>query len=112
MASTAKFDVWQDTTGKQFYGARAWVKFNGVGTVTINSSANVSSVTDLGVGQYGVNFTTAMPDTNYVISGSPGSDGRGFITNVTNTSQAWIGVFTPGALGYGDSNPISVVIHR
>lgn len=45
--------------------AKAWVNFNGTGTVAIRASYNVSSITDNGVGDYTVNFTTAMPDTNY-----------------------------------------------
>jgi len=48
------------------YPSRAWVNFNGTGTVAIRASANVSSITDGGTGTYTVNFTTAMPDTNYV----------------------------------------------
>ena len=47
------------------YGCRAWVNFNGTGTVAIRSSGNVSSITDGGVGVYTVNLTTAMPDANY-----------------------------------------------
>jgi multidrug efflux pump subunit AcrA (membrane-fusion protein) len=47
------------------YAARAWVNFNGTGTVAIRASGNVTSITDNGVGNYTVNFTTAMPDTNY-----------------------------------------------
>ncbi len=47
------------------YAARAWVNFNGTGTVAIRASGNVSSITDNGVGDYTVNFTTAMPDANY-----------------------------------------------
>jgi hypothetical protein len=46
--------------------ARAWVNFDGTGTVAIRASLNVSSITDVGTGQYTINFTTAMPDTNYV----------------------------------------------
>lgn len=49
------------------YGCRAWVNFNGTGTVAIRTSGNVSSITDGGVGTYTVNFTTAMPDTNYSV---------------------------------------------
>lgn len=52
------------------YGCRAWVNFNGTGTVAIRASGNVSSITDAGTGQYTVNFTTAMPDTNYATVGS------------------------------------------
>ena len=51
------------------YGCRAWVNFNGTGTVAIRASGNVSSITDNGTGDYTVNFTTAMPDANYCFSG-------------------------------------------
>jgi len=48
------------------YGCRAWVNFNGTGTVAIRASGNVSSITDSGTGDYRVNFTTAMSDVNFV----------------------------------------------
>lgn len=44
---------------------RVWVNFNGTGTPSIRSSGNVSSISDLGTGTYNINFSTAMPDTNY-----------------------------------------------
>jgi hypothetical protein len=47
------------------YGCRAWVNFNGTGTVAIRASGNVTSITDNGTGDYTVNFTTALPDANY-----------------------------------------------
>lgn len=47
------------------YSCRAWVNFNGTGTVAIRASGNVTSITDNGVGDYTVNFTTAMVDANY-----------------------------------------------
>ena len=50
------------------YGCRAWVNFNGTGTVAIRGSGNVSSITDNGTGDYTVNFSTAMPDANYAVS--------------------------------------------
>jgi hypothetical protein len=50
------------------YGCRAWVNFNGTGTVAIRASGNVSSITDNGTGDYTLNFTNAMPDVNYVMS--------------------------------------------
>ena len=49
------------------YGVRAWVNFNGTGTVAIRDSGNVSSITDHGTGQYTTNFTTNMPDVNYCV---------------------------------------------
>lgn len=50
------------------YACRAWVNFNGSGTVAIRASGNVSSITDNATGDYTVNFTTAMPDANYAFS--------------------------------------------
>lgn len=48
--------------------AKAWVNFNGTGTVAIRASYNVSSITDNGTGNYTVNFTNALPNANYAIS--------------------------------------------
>jgi hypothetical protein len=48
------------------------VNFNGTSTVAIRASGNVSSITDNGTSDYTVNFTTAMPDANYGISGAAG----------------------------------------
>ena len=45
--------------------AKAWVNFNGTGTVAIRRAFNVSTITDNGTGDYTVNFTTAMVDADY-----------------------------------------------
>jgi hypothetical protein len=47
---------------------RAWVNFNGTGTVAIRAAYNVTSITDNGTGDYTVNFTTALPDANYSVA--------------------------------------------
>ena len=54
------------------YGCRAWVNFNGTGTVAIRASGNVTSITDNGTGDYTVNFTNAMPDANYSVTSMAG----------------------------------------
>jgi uncharacterized protein (AIM24 family) len=54
--------------GYPAYQCRAWVNFDGTGTVAIRGSGNVTSITDNGTGDYTVNFTTAMPDINYAVS--------------------------------------------
>ncbi len=61
------------------YSCRAWVNFNGTGTVAIRASGNVTNITDNGTGEYTVNFTTAMSDANYsVVYGSgEGTAGSG-----------------------------------
>jgi len=55
-------------TGQQ--AVKAWVNFNGTGTVAIRAGYNVSSITDNGTGDYTINFTTAMSDTNFAFVGS------------------------------------------
>ena len=62
-------------TGQQ--ACKAWVNFNGSGTVAIRESYNVSSITDNGTGDYTVNFTTAMPDANYSAVGNGYNDQSG-----------------------------------
>jgi hypothetical protein len=59
------------------YPCRAWVNFNGTGTVAIRASGNVTSITDNGTGDYTVNFTTAMPDANYSLVGVGGGNSLG-----------------------------------
>lgn len=58
-----------DTTNSQQL-AKAWVNFNGTGTVAIRDSFNVDSITDNGTGDYTVNFTSgALSDGNYAAIG-------------------------------------------
>lgn len=60
--------VFRDSAGTQIGTlCRAWVNFNGSGTVAIRASFNVSSITDAGVGRYSLNFTEAFADVNYSI---------------------------------------------
>ena len=58
------------------YGCRAWVNFNGQSTVAIRASANVTSITDNGTGNYTINFTSSIVDANYSIAGTT-SNGNG-----------------------------------
>ena len=66
-----------DTAGTQVGTlCRAWVNFNGTGTVAIRGSFNVSSITDTATGRYTVNLTNAMPDANYSLIGTTNADTR------------------------------------
>jgi len=56
------------------YAAKAWVNFNGTGTVAIRESANVASITDNGTGDYTLNYTSALADANYAVVGSSAFD--------------------------------------
>lgn len=80
------------------YLCRAWVNFNGTGTVAIRASGNVSSISDNGLGSYTVNFATAMPDANY------GANVSIKLTTDTNT-VAQINSQTTGGTQFVLSNP-------
>jgi len=60
--------AFQNTSGTEVGTlCRAWVNFNGTGTVAIRAQFNVSSITDNGTGDYTVNFTNALADANYTV---------------------------------------------
>jgi len=102
------------------YFARAWVNFNGTGTVAIRASGNVTSITDNGTGDYTVNFTTAMPDVNYSIVGSAGSGNAygsyGFNNPGAGTRFAVgscrINSFITQTAGLGDVDTVCVSVFR
>ena len=56
------------TGSAPIYACRAWVNFNGTGTISIRAQGNVWGITDNGVGDYTVNFQTSMPDANYAVT--------------------------------------------
>ena len=100
------------------YMCRAWVNFNGTGTVAIRASGNVSSITDNGTGDYTVNFTTAMPDANYALSGMGGnsttalvcvSQPQGFVAPTTSAVRVQT-TFVNASLT--DPTTVSVAIFR
>lgn len=98
------------------YLCRAWVNFNGTGTVAIQASGNVSSITDNGTGNYTVNFTTAMPDVNYstIVSAKRDSTVAGSACirgSIYSTSQVQIGT-TNDAASFVDSEIVTVGIFR
>jgi len=98
------------------YGCRAWVNFNGTGTVAIRASGNVSSITDNGVGDYTVNFTNAMPDANYAAfvmatwDGGPNFSGHRTTSGQTvNGFRALSGLAGGGA---ADSSVMTAMVFR
>ena len=103
------------------YGCRAWVNFNGTGTVAIRESSNVSSITDNGTGRYTVNITNAMPDINYSIGvGIGGSNPTALATINTDgtnavaptTSAFRIYAYTRGAATGQDAEYVNAAIFR
>ena len=77
--------------------AKAWVNFNGGGTVAIRDSFNVSSITDHNTGQYSVTYTTAMSNDDYasLITTQAGLTAYGYGTgDNSQTTSALVNIFT------------------
>ena len=110
------------TTGTTpYYAARAWVNFNGNGVIAIRASANVTSLTDNGVGDYTINITTALPDTNYAAVFGTASNStttvqysaaiRGSTSAVTTKTTTALRIVV-GATSLDDTVEISAAIFR
>jgi hypothetical protein len=96
------------------YGARAWVNFNGTGTVAIRASGNVSSITDNGTGTYTINFTTAMSDASYstvVSAGRSAADAYAGLSE-NGPSSGGVEIRTYAAGNFADQEFVSASIHR
>lgn len=92
------------------YMCRAWVNFNGTGTVAISGSGNVSSITDNGTGDYTVNITTALVDANYSVVGMGKAAGSAdgtcvWIRDTTTPTSSAVRIITgqPGRSGVNTS---------
>ena len=100
------------------YMCRAWVNFNGTGTVAIRASGNVTSITDNGTGDYTVNFTTAMPDANYSATVTPSANSAGGIsmtylqTLSTGSVRVNAGYQPYGSAGFYDCATVCVSVFR
>jgi hypothetical protein len=90
--------------------AKAWVNFNGTGTVAIRSSYNVSSITDNGTGDYSVVFSTAMSDANYCTNMNSGDKqivwGIPIFDGVSNYTTSLCRFVTQNPSDTGQDNPI------
>jgi hypothetical protein len=98
------------------YGCRAWVNFNGTGTVAIRASGNVSSITDNGVGDYTVNFATGLTDLNYAALATAGAGSVVAQVNIVSDQGKTTSSFrflNSDTLGIGlDRNNVSVAVFR
>jgi hypothetical protein len=90
---------------------RAWVNFNGTGTVAIRASFNVTSITDGGTGVYTLNFTNAFSDISYSIVGAANTQSGGAIMVCPNSNTSAYTPFAPttSACKIGVTNYSAVV---
>ena len=120
--STLRVNTLQDATGSNqpamVGAAKAWVNFNGTGTVAIRQAFNVSSITDNGTGLYRVNFTNAMPDANYCITSTnvhqPGIAVWDIAcrTDDISTSGLTVQSMDTGNTSVGDSIYLTIAVFR
>lgn len=123
--STLKVDTLQTTGGAGLYPAKAWVNFNGAGTVAIRDSNNVSSLTDNSAGNYTTNFTDALSSANFCCNFCGNDDGttagltdnygygsllKGTTSIVYTTSSIRLGVGYPANATYYDITHINISI--
>ena len=107
------FTTIEGTTGvRADYGCRAWVNFNGTGTISTRASGNVSSITDNATGQYTISFSSAMPDANY--SAVAANDNGEYICffGSYQTGQVQVRNYNPDGNAYVDTPIINVAIIR
>ena len=104
-------------TTEQGQLCKAWVNFNGTGTVAIRASYNVSSITDNGVGDYTVNFTSALADANYsaqahIMTNVASYAYQVFFTSYTSSAcRVNTGYYTTSSVA-GDLADVAVAIFR
>lgn len=123
--STIKVNAFQDTSGKGWHPARAWVNFNGVGTVGIRGDGSVSSITDNSVGNYTTNLQFTQSNSNYCCNFSATDNGsgssqtnnyaygswkRGSTAVVYATGTIRIGMGWSGNTSYYDQSHINISI--
>lgn len=122
-SAAAATGITQTTGSAPYYGARAWASFN-EGSASLQSSANISSLTDNGTGDFTLTFTTAMPDANYAVvyGTSVYAQNQVHVTTLYNSSARATGsvrIQSYYIAGGGDTvtiagdfNPVSVAIFR
>lgn len=86
--STIKVDTIKNSAGtREYFPCSAWVNFNGIGTIAIRDSGNVSSITDNGTGDYTVNFATSLANGDYSLVGT---------TQLFSSTNSTVGLFLHG----------------
>lgn len=122
--STLRVNTLQDAAGTgqpaMSGAAKAWVNFDGSGTVAIRAAFNVTSITDNGVGDYTLNFTNALAGSDYAVVGSTGSLGVSlnagsvgqFTTATTTACRIQTAIASGGGRVAGDNTHNGIAVYR
>ena len=111
-----------------YYAQRAWVRFDSNNNNNFYAQQNVSSITDHGVGKYTVNFSTAMPNSNYGVIVTPSAQASYFAVDINGwvdstgspsgaknataptTNAVRIAIFTDYSLTFRDTDNVTVSV--
>jgi hypothetical protein len=109
---TEQFRIKSDGRGLSEFTAKAWLNFDGTGTIAIRDSHNISGIVDEGVGACTVTFANTMADDNYSFSADGSLGGGAFIYNDASNTTSTCYVRTRDADGtsYVDRDAVSVII--
>jgi hypothetical protein len=119
MTSVLNVDTIADKAGTGPVGltkqsaAKAWINFNGTGTIATRNSFSISSISDGGTGNYTTSFTNSMNDADFAPSGCSGeTSGTEMWESATRTTSSFIVAnYTSDTGGDKDSTMVSIVIH-
>lgn len=100
-SSTSGVAVQMQDSAANSNTCQAWVNFNGVTTVSIRASFNVSSVTRNGTGDYTVNFSNAFTDANYAFACTAS---RANISNQANVASPYTNAPTTTAFRFSTNS--------
>ncbi len=97
--------------------AKAWVNFNGTGTIATRDSVNVASLTDSSTGQYYANYTNNMANDDYSFASYNSGDSGSSMTSFSNQYMGGndletgrIGVSSYNA-SFVDSDIVTIQVH-
>ena len=117
MSGNIKYDKWINDDNTENYKCRAWVNFNGVGTISIRAAGNVSSLTDVATGNYVVNMTSALVDSNGVALVTSGDivshTARNYMATggMASSSTCYVSIYMDST-GSAEADIINVAIFR
>jgi hypothetical protein len=116
--STIRVDNFGPSAGGTTYSARgiakAWVNFNGTGTIAARDSENVSSLTDNGTGDYSANLSSSMANTNGAVTTSghqaalPGGRGYNIDASFNTVSSIRMAAYLPNTLALIDTAVVQI----
>lgn len=114
--STIKVNNLQTTSGVELYPNKAWINYNGTGSVSIRSDANFSSITDTGTGKCTVTFSNSQTDANYATvatcsDSTPTSSGNQS-ANVNSTATGSFVLQCAGSNVIQDASIVSAIVAR